>query len=250
MRSYDLGAVPYKLPAEARTSPKDYMKMLRVPAGAFTMGTNLIPSWDPSWPAHEVWLASFWIDQTEVSNRQYALCVSAGACKPPNERNPYYGNWLFAEFPVVYVTWMQANLYCKWADRALPTEAQWEKAARGESGQNYTWGAARPSATLANFENVLGMPVGVMRYPSGASPYGALNMAGNVREWVADWYDPKYYPSSPLVNPLGPESGASRSLRGGAYDDNESQMIVWQRFAHNPASPGINRGFRCATPAP
>jgi len=199
-------------------------------------------------PVHKVMLNAFWMDQVEVTNAMYALCVEEGKCTLPIiGRNPYYGRSRYKNYPVVYVSWYDANAYCKWAGRRLPTEAEWEKAARGTDGQIYPWGNNLPDQSLANFNMNIGALLDVFRYPLGASPYGVLNMAGNVREWVADWFNRSYYAVSPRENPLGPPSGETKSLRGGAYDDSYSQIRTFNRFDHAPSSPGLIRGFRCAS---
>jgi formylglycine-generating enzyme required for sulfatase activity len=202
-------------------------------------------------PQHTVELAAFWIDQTEVTNAMYAACVAERNCPKPFDEsvNPYYGKPKYDNYPVVYITWRGAQKYCEWAGRRLPTEAEWEKAARGTDGRAYPWGNEPPTMSLANFDNAIGEPMPVDSYPLGASPYGALNMAGNVREWVADWFHEMYYLVSPLQNPLGPEQGDARSLRGGSYLDDANEIRTFNRFFHPPDSPGLNRGFRCVSDA-
>jgi len=207
---------------------KDGMVMVYVPEGEFEMGTSdeqrdrLIEEniWDSRYndneqPVHTVYLDAFWIDQTEVTNGQYALCVADGACQEPHSsasktRISYYGNPEFKDYPVTYVDWYMAEAYCAWAGRRLPSEAEWEKTARGTDERLYPWGDEIDS-TLANYggysrENSDTTAVG--SYPNGASPYGALDMAGNVWEWVADVYDFTYYSNSPTENPLGPAAAA------------------------------------------
>ena len=249
--SSDAGAAIPVTPARSRLSDADGMTQVYVPEGKFLMGTDDKKEAQKNRPAHEVTLAAFWIDQTEVSNRMFALCVDAGACKAPRMggNNPFYGKAGYEEYPVVYVSWESAEAYCHWSGRRLPTEAEWEKAARGTDGRLYPWGDQPPDISLANFGNNIGEPVPVNRYPLGASPFGALNMAGNVREWVADWFHEFYYIVSPTENPLGPPSGGAKSLRGGSYLDNPDDLRVTNRFYHPPASPGLNRGFRCASNA-
>jgi formylglycine-generating enzyme required for sulfatase activity len=245
--SYDWGAGLPVTPVDVRVSAADGMTQVFVPAGDFQMGTNEKNA-QKNRPVHVVTLSAFWVDQTEVTNAMYARCVAAEECPlPAPEQNPFYGKSKYNDYPVVYVTWNAADVYCRWAGRRLPTEAEWEKAARGTDGRIYPWGNDPPNESRANFDLNLGAPLPADRYPLGASPYGALNMAGNVREWVADWFHQYYYLVAPPENPLGPPSGELKSLRGGSYLDGDSEIRTFNRFEHAPLSPGINRGFRCAS---
>ncbi len=218
--------------------------LVYVPAGEFTMGSN-----DSDAPIHTVYLDAFWIDQTEVTNKQYKACVDAGTCEPPSntrsETHPnYYGNPEFDNYPVVYVNWDKANRYCKvwWTDGSLPTEAQWEKAARGTDARTYPWGEGIDT-TYANYsQNVDTTEVG--SYPSGQSPYGAYDMVGNVWEWVNDWYGENYYKDSASSNnPVGPESGKYRVLRGGTWDDNDYNVRSSFRLWYDPTDRSTTSVF-------
>jgi formylglycine-generating enzyme required for sulfatase activity len=247
--SLDGGADLPVTPVATRTSSADGMAQVLVPAGEFRMGTDEKGS-QKNRPVHRVMLPAFWVDQTEVTNAMYEKCVEAKACPPPFVGiNPFYGKSKYENHPVVYVTWDNADAYCQWAGRRLPTEAEWEKAARGTDGRIYPWGNDPPDESRANFDLNLGAPLPVDRYPLGVGPYGALNMAGNVREWVSDWFHELYYLVTPFDNPPGPESGEAKSLRGGSYLDDASQIRVFNRFFHPPESPGLNRGFRCVSDA-
>lgn len=239
-------AASHVKPIDSQVSPADGMTQLLVPAGAFLMGDG--DKAEKNGPQHEVGLSAFWIDRTEISNAMYALCAAAKKCGLPfhGNLNPMYDDSAFANYPVVYVTWKQAGEYCAWAGRRLPTEAEWEKAARGIDGRIYPWGDDAPDMTRANFALQVGASLPVDRYPLGASPYGALNMAGNVREWVLDWFHPLAYLGLPTLNPQGPPEGGKRILRGGSYLDDANEIRAFNRFAHEPGSAGINRGFRCA----
>ncbi|MEW6401526.1 MAG: SUMF1/EgtB/PvdO family nonheme iron enzyme [Chloroflexota bacterium] len=246
--SFNLGRPSGIVPIDSRVSPADGMMQLYVPAGEFLMGQQGEGEIDVDSPLHVVYLDAFWIDKVEVSNSMYSGCVNDGVCSLPFvEGNPYYGSWIYRDYPVVYVNWFQASEYCEWAGRRLPTEAEWEKAARGIDGRFYPWGEGRPNPRLANFnESLIGEPLPVYRYQLGASPYGALNMVGNVREWVADWFDKRYYVNSPSANPNGPQTGIERSMRSGAYDADANEIFTYSRYKHEPQSAGLSRGFRCA----
>jgi formylglycine-generating enzyme required for sulfatase activity len=248
LESHDWGKQSDVVPIRSRISAKDGMKQVYVPEGQFLMGTDE-KDLHMSRPAHSLYLDAFWIDQTEVTNAMYARCVEAGPCVVTAVPENYYGKPGYANYPVVYVTWYNAQTYCQWAGRRLPSEAEWEKAARGTDNRTYPWGDTPPNPWLANFNMNIGSPLPVDRYPLGASPYGALNMAGNVREWVMDWYNQSYYQRSPSINPQGAPTGEDKSLRGGSYLDDGREIRVFNRFQHVPTSPGINRGFRCASDA-
>jgi formylglycine-generating enzyme required for sulfatase activity len=219
-------------------------------------------------PQHTVYLDAFWIDRTEVTNAQFRQCVEAGACQAPatcDWGEPSYGGQGQADRPVVCVNWNQAQAYCQWAGARLPTEAEWEKAARGTDGQRFPWGddleldGTRLNFCDRNCENTgndAGVNDGYARtapvgtYPAGASPYGALDMAGNVWEWVADSYGGDYYAGSPQRNPQGPGSGSDKVLRGGAWDRNWSNVRAANRNPYDPKFRGYNVGFRCVALSP
>ncbi len=249
------------------TSPVDGMTLLCVPQGEFLMGAqesaDVISHYtDPSYdnrPQHSVHLDTYWIDQTEVTNSQYARCVAAGACPEPQSResatrSSYYGNSQYAGYPVSSVRWEDAAAYCAWAGRQLPSEAEWEKAARGTDGQHHPWGNQEPNSNLLNWDGTnwdgshLEDTAPVGSYPAGISPYGALDMAGNVAEWTADWYDGDYYASQTTwYNPTGPASGQQYVYRGGYFN----QGYYWENYlaAHRESANtweyGSNLGFRC-----
>ncbi len=197
-------------------------------------------------PEHTVALESFWIGQTEVTNAQYARCVDAGACTPP--RATEWRNADRTEHPVTHVDWGQARAYALWAGGRLPTEAEWEKAARGTDGRIFPWVDVVTNDQRLNFDSPQGtVPVG--NYLAGASPYGALDMAGNVEEWVADWYAPDYYAQSPSRSPLGPASGLFRGVRGGSFNSSRGDVRTTRRGRALPDTAFENVGFRILIPA-
>ena len=244
--SFDFGRLNSNIPVNTKTSNIDGMQQVYIPEGIFIMGNNRNPSAN-EYPEHKVYLDAFWMDKVEVTNAMYLKCLQANICTAPVSDNIYYNKWIYRDHPMVYVTWDQANTYCAWANRRLPTEAEWEKAARGTDQRIYPWGNDVPTPRLANFSDTLiHESVSSFRYPLGASPYGVLNMAGNVREWIADWFDPTYYLHSPAANPKGPETGFERSLRSASYNEDGREIMITNRFRHEPQSAGLSRGFRCA----
>jgi len=202
-------------------------------------------------PAHRVALDAFWIDRTEVTNAQYATCVAAGACEPPvNNRSftrpQYYGGSEFANYPVIYVTWGQADAYCRWAGGRLPTEAEWEKAIRGPDGFVDVWEEPATRCEAANVDGCYGDTNETARTPGWASPYGATDMVGNVWEWVDDWYGEDYYATSSEVNPEGPPDTGLKVIRGGGWTFDEVRHFNTVRRGLEPDSATNNVGFRCA----
>ena len=192
-------------------------------------------------PGYRVYLDAFWIDQTEVTNAQYAQCVADGACEPPRSnsshtRESYYGNAEFNNYPVVNVSWHDANAYCEWAERRLPTGVQWEKAASSADGRKWPWGNEPPNDTLANFDRNVGDTTPVGNYPAGASPYGAYDMAGNVWEWV-ERFPPK--------NHVGPLKTLGQVVRGGSWVHSASVIRVGIRERDFAINRVVTVGFRC-----
>ena len=236
------------------TRSADGMVMVYVPAGNFIMGANSANRGGQL--VHNVFLDAYWIDKTDVTNAMYSLCVNAAACQASGQsgsstRTSYYGNSLYDNYPVIWVNWNDASSYCQWAGVRLPTEAQWEKATRGTDGRPYPWGTSNPNKSLLNYNQNIGDTTSVDGYPTGAGPYGALDMAGNVWDWVNDWYGPNYFAASPSTNPQGPSGGTFRVLRGGAWNNNaiafiDSSLRDWQTSGY--ASNSL--GFRCARLSP
>jgi formylglycine-generating enzyme required for sulfatase activity/tetratricopeptide (TPR) repeat protein len=243
---------------QASAFPSDFLDaygvvMINVPAGTFTMGNDDANSYDR--PVHSVYLDAYVIDKYEVTNKLYKDCVDAGVCIPlvwlsSDTRSDYYGNLEFDEYPVVNVDWNMAKTYCEWRGARLPTEAEWEKAARGTDGRIYPWGNDAPNKNLLNFNQEVGNSTKTGSYEAGRSFYGAYDMAGNVMEWVNDWYGETYYRNSPLSNPLGPDSGQYRVLRGGSWAHLGSDVRSAYRERYNPSSPNYLVGFRCACSLP
>jgi len=240
-----------------------------IPAGEFMMGsdpdvalancekysTDCSRDWyKDEEPSHTVHLDSYYIDIYEVTNALYAECVQEGACDLPvdlgsSTSESYYDNPLYTRHPVIYVSWFDANTYCAWRGARLPTETEWEKAARGTDGRTYPWGE-EISCSMANYQGITngceGDTTEVGHYEGGKSPYGLYDMAGNVWEWVADWYSATYYEDSPVSNPLGPHSGQDRILRGGPWDGHYNRIRSANRGRNDPTFTSDFIGFRCA----
>ena len=254
-------------------APIDGMTLVCVPAGEFLMGSQEqdfkeYELFVDELPQHRVYLDAYWIDITEITKEMFSQFVDQtgyvtdaetigfgerldSAILGANWREPIgpgSGAAYPESYPVVQVSWNDAQAYCEWTGRQLPSEAQWEKAARGTQGGLYPWGNTAPSARLLNFDNLNG-PVPVGSYAAGASPYGALDMAGNVREWCQDWHATAYYTSSPDDNPTGPAAGTMRVTRGGDWNDALLLIRTAARFQEDSNSSSDELGFRCAIPA-
>ena len=224
----------------------DGTTLVAVPAGEFLMGAEGEDN-----PEHTVTLDDYWIYATKVTNRQYALCEALGECTAPNaEDNPNYQENSRANDPVVGVTYDQAVTYCSFVQGRLPTEAEWEKAARNPDGSLYPWGDEAPSCDLANFNNCVEGTTSVIDYQGAISFYGMFDAVGNTFEWVADWYAPEYYANSPQENPQGPESGTTRSLRSSSFASAADQISVTNRTSEDPQTQRADIGFRCVVVDP
>jgi len=244
----------------AQVSPVDGMQMTYIPAGEFIMGGD---AYFDERPIRSITLDAFWIDRTEVTNTMFAVFLNQWGNREEsgvswldakdNDVRIHFADGLwrsnqaYEDHPVVEVTWYGAAAYCSWTGRHLPTEAEWEKAARGIHGNIFPWGNKNPTPDLLNFNNNFGDTTKVGSYPQGASPFGALDMAGNVWEWVADLHSRTYYSSSPLENPPGPDTGFFRVLRGGGWNSRDTYIRSMHR---NRGAPTISHdflGFRCTS---
>ena len=221
-------------------------RLVVVPAGAFMQGCNQRIDVDcrlDELPYRSVTLAAFSIDRAEATQAEWARCVSAGACTTPWA---WYDPRKTPHQPVRSVSWHQAVAYCAWQGRRLPTEAEWEKAARGGDGRKFPWGSTAPGCGQANFDVCGGAVVDSGVLLSGASPSGALDMSGNVSEWVGDYYDRNYYSVAPAVDPRGPAMGSARVARGGGYSSSSGQLRASARMMGDPAAAYDAIGLRCA----
>jgi eukaryotic-like serine/threonine-protein kinase len=247
------------------------MRMLYVPAGSFRMGRE--DGENNEQPARFVALDSFYIDQTEVTNGQYRVCVEAGTCSPPASPNAtyhssYYNSSQYDNYPVIFVNWYMARDFCEWRGVRLPTEAEWEKAAgynpETSTRQLYPWGNEFDGVRLnfcdanctltkrtAQYNDGHRDTAPVGSYPDGRSPLGLYDMAGNVMEWVNDWYDGRYYRNATTdTNPMGPAEGTFKSIRGGSWLSAPDEVTVSHRFSYDPTVARANLGFRCAASQP
>ncbi|TLY41090.1 MAG: formylglycine-generating enzyme family protein [Nitrospirae bacterium] len=253
-----IAAERVKLPA------KD--EMVRIPAGWFLMGSDKKvdrSAYQPEFPQRKVYLDAYDIDKYEVTTVQYLKFVLATDRPPLLDWQYDGGNFQesMASHPVMHVSWHDADAYCKWAGKRLPTSAEWEKAARGEDGRIYPWGNQPAGLSRANFgrtglsgpvrdrpERLLLYPpiISVDKYENAVSPYGVYQMSGNVAEWTADWYDPNYYKTAPDRNPKGPERGTQKAFRGGGWVDSTPSVRPAQRNGADPTMKMNWLGFRCA----
>ena len=262
---------PMPVSGDTRVSPIDGMVQIFIEAGEFLMGSTDNEAIQrieggrayPEIPQHINSTGEYWIDQFEVSNAQYALCVAAGVCTAPylpksETRESYFGNPEFDNYPVIWVSWYMATDYCEWAGRRLPTEAEWEKAARGTEGLKYPWGnelTDNPPAnfcdtncgrTIANHKYDDGYPdtAPVDSFPGGVSPYGLFNMSGNVWEWTSTIIEP--YPYDPDDGREDPDVWKERVWRGGPWTNGYWWLRSSVRYRSIPTYWYVNLGFRCA----
>ena len=233
-----------------KTTPPAEAPMVEIPAGEFMMGSDGSQALEDERPSHRVWLDAFSIELHEVTTAQYAAFLSV-----QNRAAPW--QWESVDLvqhgdrPVIGVDWRDAEAFCTWKGKRLPTEAEWEKAARGTDARLYPWGNQAPTADLANFAlgarfsyNQVLFPV--RSHEPGKSPYGLYHMAGNAYEWVQDWYGTNYYDSSPDRNPPGPSQGQFKVLRGGSWSDLPKYLLTYGRFRLSPETKNSYTGFRCA----
>ena len=257
---------PSPTPYPAEITDERGIPMVLVPAGEFIMGSD---HWSGSEkPVHTVYLDAFYIDKYEVTNAAFAEFLNemgnqiegvAGKAHWVEEPDPDLrvhrvdGVWRAdpgrENHPINEVTWFGARAFCEWRGAHLPTEAQWEKAARGTDGRTYPWGEQEPTCEMANFAGCFYDSVPVDSYPEWVSPYGAFNMAGNVHEWTNDWYNPDYYANSPYENPPGPESGDYKIFRGGSWFNGAYRVRTTYRYPKLPVLTYMANGFRCAREA-
>ena len=237
----------------AEIAGKDGAPMTLVPCGEFDMGSPEQGGDEDERPQHRVHVDAFYVDLYQITNGRYAAFLK-------NTRRAEPRGWknvtlpADSDLPVVGVTWQDAAAFCRWAGNRLLTEAEWEKAARGTDGRKYPWGDDEPSPRHANYGKSEDDPeahlLAVGSLEAGKSPYGVYDMAGNVWEWVADWYGETYYRQSPDRNPKGPPKGTSKVARGGAWDRHVFNVRSANRSAFNPSNRFKDVGFRCARNAP
>lgn len=281
---------PTDIPLPIRVSPRDNMEMVFIPEGGFLRGLSedqistimvMCPDCNSDnlrdqIPQRLIYLDGFWIDRTEVTNRQFSKFITeTGYVTTAEQRRKSYvmlrGNSDFIyidgadwrhpsgysssiaeeeNYPVTQVSWDDAAAYCQWAGRRLPTEAEWEKSARGRDGYIFPWGNTKPDENFLNFDLIYSGTVSVGSYPNGASPYGVLDMAGNLWEWVADFYQENYYQTSPDHNPSGPLSGEGHPLRGGSWASEYRNYLYFVTTTFRLWNKSFIRsnviGFRCA----
>jgi len=244
----------------AMTAANANDEMIAIPKASYLMGcdpnTDFVCSYVPEEKQHKVIIDAFMIDKHEVTTAQYTKCVESGKCTMPTIGGlMHFGVKETANFPINGVNWHQSKTYCETQGKRLPTSAEWELAARGTDGRTYPWGNQEPSCerTVMDKENAgyLGCGTGdtlaVGSKPKGASPYGVMDMAGNLWEWTSDWYDERYYFNSPVGNPKGPATGTLKITRGGDFMSRQGyELRATGRFPYYPSNPSPAIGFRCA----
>lgn len=256
------GSEPYEM-----IKGKDGAPMIKIPEGEFLMGDDSGPRNER--PEHKVWLDSYYIDQFEVTMSLYQKFLDETKHDVPPLWDDAAALQEAADRPAVGMAWSSAQAYCQWAGKRLPTEAEWEKGARGTDGRRYPWGHMQPFVDIANYNRgvwvsyvitlrsvtagVTGMSIRHGLKTGTKSPYGLYHMAGNAAEWVADWYDKDYYEVSPYRNPKGPEKGENKVIRGGSWEDAPARLRVTSRASAAPDFPieanDLTIGFRCAMDA-
>jgi formylglycine-generating enzyme required for sulfatase activity len=252
--------------AEERAKLPAHDEMILIPAGEFIMGSDKKEdrnAYQAEFPQRRVYLKAYEIDKFEVTTVQFLKFVLAHDMPPLIDWQYDGGNFqeTMSSHPVMHVSWDEADAYCRWAGKRLPTEAEWEKAARGEDGRIYPWGNQMAGLSRANYgrtglsgpvrdrpERLLLYPpiISVDKYDNAVSPYGVFQMSGNVAEWVADWFDRAYYATAPDKDPMGPEKGTQRSFRGGSWIDSTPSVRAAQRNGTDPNTKMNWLGFRCA----
>jgi len=239
---------PTPLPTEI-TDAKG-VSMVLVPAGTFTMGSNI---YDNEKSPHKVTLDDYYLDVYEVTNALYKKCGEENICIGPDNSGSFSRSWFYfwesqyQNYPVIYVDWFQASEFCEWRGARLPTEAEWEKAARGNEGRSYPWGEDI-NYTFANYGRSTGDTTEVGKYKNGKSPYGMYDMAGNVWEWVSSLYKDYPYDSNDGREDL--TTSGLRVIRGGSWNNQNIYLLTFARQAANPVGRDNNLGFRCAKDAP
>ena len=263
---------PTEKPGTKKLNEVDNALMVYVPSGKFLMGAkdeDLDANWHEK-PQHDVYIDAYWIYQHEVSNKQFATFIAETGYQTTAEiigwsvvvgdgtfKDTPGAYWAAPEgpdsnlaglddYPVVQVSWDDAFAYCEWAMCQLPTEAQWEKAARGTDGRTYPWGEEMPNCDLVNYNECVGSATPTNSNLNGVSPYGALNLSGNVYEWVADYFKDDYYGQrSSKKNPQGPKNGEYRIIRGGSWNNYERDLRASHRHSKSPDLMFNSLGFRC-----